>query len=84
MPHSLNSLDFAEYFNDASANSGVADQFVPIIIDYMKQYQAGEIDYWTMPFPWNPNTGSVTMVPGPILTGTRNHIKHGFQIIRII
>ena len=54
VPHSLNSLDFAKYFNDASANSGVAAQFAPIIIDYMKKYQAGEIDYWTMPFPWNP------------------------------
>ncbi len=54
VPHSLNSLDFAKYFNDASANSNILPQFAPIIIEYMEKYQAGEIDYWTIPYPLNP------------------------------
>lgn len=54
VPHALNSLDFAKYFNDACDNSGVPRQFAPIIIDYMKKYQSGEIDYWTIPYPLNP------------------------------
>lgn len=54
VPHSVNSLEFAEYFNEACRNSGVLLMFAPIIIDYMKQYQAGEVDYWTIPAPFNP------------------------------
>jgi len=54
VPHSVNSIQFAEYFNQACRNSNVPLMFVPVIIDYMKQYQAGEIDYWTMPAPFNP------------------------------
>ncbi len=54
VPHSVNSIQFAEYFNEACRNSNVPLMFVPVIIDYMKQYQAGEIDYWTIPAPFNP------------------------------
>ena len=54
VPHSVNSIQFAEYFNEACRNSQVPLMFVPVIIDYMEQYQAGEIDYWTIPAPFNP------------------------------
>ncbi len=54
VPHNLNSLDFAKYFNDASANSNILPQFAPIIIEYMEKYQKGEIDYWSIPHPLNP------------------------------
>jgi TonB-linked SusC/RagA family outer membrane protein len=54
VPHSVNSLDFAEYFNAASVNDGSQPLFQPVIIDNIKKYQAGEIDYWTIPVPWAP------------------------------
>ena len=53
VPHSLNSLDLAKYFNDASINDGNQPLFINVIIDYMKKYQSGEIDYWTIPAPFN-------------------------------
>ena len=53
VPHSLNSLDLAKYFNTASVNDGSQPMFLQVIIDYMKKYQAGEIDYWTIPAPFN-------------------------------
>ncbi len=54
VPHSVNSLKFAEYFNEASVNDGSPALFQPIIIENIKKYQAGEIDYWTVPIPWSP------------------------------
>lgn len=51
VPHSINSLDFAKYFNVASANDGNPPIFQDIIINNMNRYQAGEIDYWTIPYP---------------------------------
>ncbi len=53
VPHSMNSLDLAEYFNEASVNDGNQPLFLQVIIDYMKKYQSGEIDYWTIPAPFN-------------------------------
>jgi TonB-linked SusC/RagA family outer membrane protein len=54
VPHSVNSFEFAEYFNVASVNSGIEPLFRPIIIEYMEKYQRGEIDYWTIPAPFDP------------------------------
>lgn len=54
VPHPANSIDLAEYFNIGAANSKVLRPFVPQIIEFMHQYQAGEIDDWTMPNPTNP------------------------------
>ena len=54
VPHSVNSLEFADYFNAASINSGIEPLFRPIIIEYMEKYQRGEIDYWTIPAPYDP------------------------------
>ncbi len=54
VPHSVNSLQFAEYFNVASVNDGKPPLFQQIIIDNIKRYQAGDIDYWTIPVPWAP------------------------------
>ncbi|MFO7668415.1 MAG: TonB-dependent receptor [Bacteroidales bacterium] len=53
VPHSVNSREFAEYFNVGGENSGVDAPFLPIIIEYMEKYQANEIDYWTIPAPFN-------------------------------
>ncbi len=53
VPHSVNSLEFAEYFNVGSVNSGVDPPFLPIIVEYMEKYQSNEIDYWTIPAPFN-------------------------------
>ena len=53
MPHPVNSLVFAEYFNYGAKNSKVIAPFVSFIIDKMVEYQAGEIDYWTIPYPGN-------------------------------
>lgn len=54
MPKMINSIDFAEYFNQAAANDGSAPVFQPIIIEQMHLYQAGEIEDWTIPVPWEP------------------------------
>ncbi|TFH27557.1 MAG: SusC/RagA family TonB-linked outer membrane protein, partial [Bacteroidia bacterium] len=54
VPHSVNSLDFAEYFNVGAVNSRVDKPFLPVIMDNMERYQAHEIDYWTIPIPYNP------------------------------
>jgi TonB-linked SusC/RagA family outer membrane protein len=54
VPHSVNSLKFAEYFNTASVNDGKPPLFQKIITDNMQRYQDGEIDYWTVPVPWAP------------------------------
>lgn len=54
VPRSVNSLKFAEYFNEASVNDGSPALFQPIIIENIQKYQAGEIDYWTVPVPWSP------------------------------
>jgi TonB-linked SusC/RagA family outer membrane protein len=55
LPKMVNSIKFAEYLNLGSENDGEPPMFQPIIIDQMKKYQAGEIDYWTMPMPWALN-----------------------------
>jgi TonB-linked SusC/RagA family outer membrane protein len=54
VPHSVNSAKFAEYFNVASVNDGKPPLFQQIILDNIQRYQAGEIDYWTVPVPWAP------------------------------
>lgn len=55
LPKMVNSIEFAEYLNLASDNDGGQPIFEPVIIDQMHLYQEGEIDYWTMPYPWAPN-----------------------------
>ncbi len=54
LPKMVNSIPFAEYFNEAARNDGSAPVFQPIIIEQMHKYQAGEIEDWTMPVPWEP------------------------------
>ncbi|MFN8255856.1 MAG: TonB-dependent receptor [Bacteroidales bacterium] len=54
VPHSVDSRRFADYLNVASVNDGSPPLFQKIILDYMDQYLAGEIDYWTIPFPLAP------------------------------
>jgi TonB-linked SusC/RagA family outer membrane protein len=54
VPHSTNSLAFAEYFNAGSVNDGNVPLFQDIIINNIKRYQEGAIDFWTLPYPWAP------------------------------
>lgn len=54
VPHSVNSMKFAEYFNTASVNDGKPPLFQQIILDNIKRYQDGDINYWTIPVPWAP------------------------------
>ena len=54
VPHSMNSMDFAEYFNVGSVNDGKPALFEQIIVDNIKRYNDGDIDYWTVPVPWAP------------------------------
>jgi TonB-linked SusC/RagA family outer membrane protein len=54
VPHSVNSAKFAEYFNVASVNDGKPPLFQQIILNNIQRYQAGEIDYWTVPVSWAP------------------------------
>jgi TonB-linked SusC/RagA family outer membrane protein len=54
LPKMVNSIDFAEYFNEAAKNDGSAPVFQPIIIEQMHKYQAGEEKDWTIPIPWEP------------------------------
>lgn len=54
VPHSVDSKRFATYLNVASANDGNPPLFQNIILSYIDQYLAGEIDYWTAPFPLAP------------------------------
>lgn len=63
VPHSVDSKRFATYLNVASLNDGNPPLFQNIILDFIDQYLAGEIDYWTMPYPlapqyWLLNQGS--------------------------
>lgn len=54
VPHSVNSMKFAQYFNVASVNDGKPPLFQQIILDNIQRYQDGNIDYWTIPVPWAP------------------------------
>ncbi len=54
VPHSVNSMKFAQYFNVASVNDGKPPLFQQIILDNIQRYQNGDIDYWTIPVPWAP------------------------------
>ena len=54
VPHSVDSRRFADYLNVASVNDGSPPLFQDIILDYMDKYLAGEIDYWTIPYPLAP------------------------------
>nr|HPM17795.1 SusC/RagA family TonB-linked outer membrane protein [Bacteroidales bacterium] len=54
VPHSVDSKRFATYLNVASANDGNPPLFQNIILNFIDQYLAGEIDYWTVPFPLAP------------------------------
>jgi len=54
VPHSVDSRRFANYLNVASANDGNPPLFQKVILDYMDEYLAGEIDYWTIPYPLGP------------------------------
>lgn len=54
VPHSMNSLDFANYFNAGSVNDGNVPLFQDLIVDNIKRYQAGAIDFWSLPIPWAP------------------------------
>lgn len=54
VPHTVNSRRFADYMNVAARNDGSAPVFQKVILDYIDQYLAGEIDYWTIPAPYNP------------------------------
>jgi len=54
VPHSVDSKRFATYLNVASVNDGNPPLFQKVILDYIDQYLAGEIDYWTVPFPLAP------------------------------
>ena len=54
VPHSVDSRRFANYLNTASLNDGNPPLFQKIILDFMDQYLAGKIDYWTIPYPLAP------------------------------
>jgi len=54
VPHSVNSRKFADYMNVAAKNDGNAPIFQKVILDYIDKYLSGEIDYWTIPAPFNP------------------------------
>jgi len=54
VPHSVDSRRFADYLNVASANDGNPPLFQKVILDFMDDYLAGEIDYWTIPYPLAP------------------------------
>lgn len=54
VPHSVGSREFSKYLNIASTNDGNPPLFQKVILDYMEQYLAGEIDYWTVPYPLAP------------------------------
>ncbi|MCU0408506.1 MAG: SusC/RagA family TonB-linked outer membrane protein, partial [Bacteroidales bacterium] len=54
VPHSVDSRRFADYLNVASANDGNPPLFQKVILDFMDQYLAGDIDYWTIPYPLAP------------------------------
>ncbi len=54
VPHSVDSRRFADYMNIAGTNDGSTPLFEKVILDYMDDYLAGKIDYWTVPFPLAP------------------------------
>jgi TonB-linked SusC/RagA family outer membrane protein len=54
VPHSVDSRRFANYMNLAGTNDGSTPLFQKIILDYMDDYLAGKIDYWTLPNPFGP------------------------------
>ena len=62
VPHSANSLDFANYFDAASINDVGRPLFLDLIKDNIGRYLRGEIDYWTIAFPtpqyWLGGSGS--------------------------
>src|SRR5699024_9520997 len=47
LPKMLNSEDFAHYYNDAARNVGFDPIFSEDILENIRQYRAGEIDYAT-------------------------------------
>ncbi|WP_211316177.1 TonB-dependent receptor [Mangrovibacterium marinum] len=49
LPKMLDSYSFALYWNEAAANGGEGAKFTDEIIERILQYQAGEIDYGTVP-----------------------------------
>jgi TonB-linked SusC/RagA family outer membrane protein len=54
VPHSVDSRRFANYMNVAAVNDGNTPIFQKVILDYMDDYLAGKIDYWTIPYPLAP------------------------------
>jgi len=54
VPHSVDSRRFANYMNLAGTNDGSTPLFQKAILDYMDDYLAGKIDYWTIPYPLAP------------------------------
>ncbi|MDR1222121.1 MAG: SusC/RagA family TonB-linked outer membrane protein [Tannerella sp.] len=57
LPEMMNSLDFATFWNEAAANSGSALPFTEEVIQRIKDYQAGVIDYETIASPWEGSDG---------------------------
>lgn len=49
LPEMLDSYSFALYWNEAAANGGEGAKFSDEVIERIMQYQAGEIDYGTVP-----------------------------------
>ncbi|MGQ7868648.1 TonB-dependent receptor [Sunxiuqinia sp. sy24] len=49
LPEMLDSYSFALYWNEAAANDGQGAKFSDEVIERILQYQAGEIDYGTVP-----------------------------------
>ncbi|WP_266202416.1 SusC/RagA family TonB-linked outer membrane protein [Pontibacter kalidii] len=49
LPTMMDSHTFAMYFNEAAANGGESPKFSQEVLDRIKQYQRGEIDYATVP-----------------------------------
>jgi len=54
VPHSVDSRRFADYMNLAGTNDGSTPLFQKVILDFMDDYLAGKIDYWTIPYPLAP------------------------------
>ncbi|GET45221.1 SusC/RagA family TonB-linked outer membrane protein [Capnocytophaga felis] len=51
VPKMLNSLDFANFYNEAAANAGRSPLFTDEVIDRVKAYQAGTFPYETVKQP---------------------------------
>ena len=49
LPSMMDSYTFASYYNEAAANDGEAAKFSQDVMDRIKKFQTGEIDYGTVP-----------------------------------